>query len=147
MKVIIGNDHGAVELKERLVAYLKKQSIEVVNRGVDTSDSVDYPDIAEDVTKEFLDGRYDFGILCCGTGIGISMAANKVAGIRAALPQNSFAARMTKEHNNANFICFGGRVEYGETPEAILQAYMDAQFQGGRHQRRIDKLSALDSKR
>ncbi len=148
MKVIIGNDHGAVESKLLLVHYLEQKGITVVNKGVDSEISIDYPDIAENVCNEFLENEnnYDFGILLCGTGMGISMAANKVPGIRAALPQNSYAATMAKEHNNANFIVFGGRVEYTQPITEILEAFISAQFQGGRHQSRIDKMMALDQK-
>ena len=97
--------------------------------------------------KEHLESRgYEFGVLLCGTGIGISLSANKMKGIRCALPQNAYAAEMAKKHNNANFIAFGGRVEYTEKPESILDAFIDAGFEGGRHQRRIDKMMALEGK-
>lgn len=146
MKILIGNDHGAIALKNRLIEFLKTRNIDFNNIGVDTEESVDYPDIAEKGCKEFLKGSYDFGILACGTGIGISIAANKVKGIRAALPQNCFAAEMAKEHNNANFIVFGGRIDYNEPVEKILEAFIDASFGGDRHQRRIDKIMSLENK-
>ena len=117
-RIIIANDHGAVAIKQQIVKHLESRGYTVDNIGVDTEDSVDYPDMAEKACNQFLkDGNYEFGIVCCGTGIGISISANKVKGIRCALPQNVFAAQMAKEHNNANFIAFGGRIEYPETVE------------------------------
>jgi ribose 5-phosphate isomerase B len=145
MRILIANDHGGVELKNRLVRHLEAKGVAVENLGVDTADSVDYPDMAEKAAKAFFeDGGFDFGVLICGTGIGISISANKIAGIRAALPQNIFAATMAKEHNNANFLAFGGRIEYPESPEAMLDAFMETDFEGGRHERRVGKINALD---
>ncbi|MFA6844099.1 MAG: RpiB/LacA/LacB family sugar-phosphate isomerase [Sphaerochaetaceae bacterium] len=143
-KIVIANDHGAVQLAQKLVAHLKERGCEVNHLGVFTEDSVDYPDIALEATTEFKKGGYEFGIVCCGTGIGISISANKIKGIRCALPQNCFAAQKAKEHNDCNFIAFGGRIEYSESPLAMLDAFMDATFQGGRHQRRVDKIMALE---
>lgn len=144
MKVIIANDHGAYELKEQIIKHLKSKNFEITNLGVNDDTSVDYPDMAEKACKQFLAGNYDFGILCCGTGIGISIAANKIKGIRAALPQNSFAAEMAKSHNNANFIVFGGRIDYAESVESMLDAFINASFEGDRHIRRIKKISGLE---
>lgn len=146
MKAVIANDHGAVELAKRLMKHLDERGIDYTYLGTGEEVSVDYPDKAEEAVREYRKGTYDFGILLCGTGIGISMAANKMNGIRCALPQNSYSAEMTKRHNNSNFIAFGGRVEYNEKPEAILDAFIDHEFEGGRHQRRIDKLMALSGK-
>ena len=143
-KIVIANDHGAVELALSFVDYLTKQGYEVNHLGVKTTDSVDYPDMAELACKEFKKGGYEFGIVCCGTGIGISISANKIDGIRCALPQNAYAASMAKKHNNVNFIAFGGRIEYPQDPIEILEAYIDATFEGDRHQRRIDKMMALE---
>jgi len=143
MKIVIANDHGAVELKKRLVAWLEAQGHEVMNLGVDTEDRVDYPDMAGLAVEEFLRGGYDFGILACGTGIGISIAANKHKHIRCALVHDSFTTRMAKEHNNANFLAFGGRVSYAESPESMLATFMEADFEGGRHALRVAKLDAL----
>jgi ribose 5-phosphate isomerase B len=140
MNIVIANDHGAVDLKKKLVQWLTKQGHKVKNLGVDTEDRVDYPDMAALAIKEFGKGGYDFGILLCGTGIGISMAANRHKGIRCALVHDSFTALMAKEHNDANFIALGGRVQYKEKPEDILEVYMNATFQGGRHSERIAKL-------
>jgi ribose 5-phosphate isomerase B len=143
-RTVIGVDHGALELKLRLINHLSKRGIEVRDMGVHSADSVDYPDIARRVVQEYRRGGYDCGIVCCGTGIGISISANKFRGIRCALPQNSFAARMAGEHNDANFIAFGGRVEYPEAVEEILDAYLDAEFAGDRHERRVHKIAEIE---
>ncbi len=140
MNIVIANDHGAVDLKKKLAQWLTKQGHTVKNLGVDTEDRVDYPDMAALAIAEYGKGGYDFGILLCGTGLGISMAANRHKGIRCALIHDSFTALMAKEHNNANFIAMGGRVQYKEKPEDMLEVYMNATFQGGRHAERIAKL-------
>ena len=144
MKIIIANDHGAVELKHRIIRHLEAKGFECKNIGVDTEDSVDYPDMAKKACDLYLSGGYDFGILCCGTGIGISISANKIDGIRCALPQDCFAASMAKQHNNANFIAFGGRIEYKERLEDMLDSFFDNEFEGGRHQKRVDKIMGLE---
>ena len=146
MKAVIANDHGGVQLAAEILRHLSERGIETTYLGTDKEESVDYPDYAEKAVNEYRNGGYDFGVLICGTGIGISISANKMDGIRCALPQNSYAAEMTKRHNNANFIAFGGRIEYQEPVTAILDAYIDAEFEGGRHQRRIDKMMALSGK-
>ncbi len=142
--VVLANDHGAVELATLFDDYLKKNGYEVNYLGVKTNDSVDYPDMAKAACEEYKKGGYDFGILLCGTGIGISISANKVEGIRCALPQNSYAAAMARKHNNANFIAFGGRITYPEDPLEMLDAFIEASFEGERHQRRVDKMMALE---
>jgi len=144
-KVVIANDHGAVAVKRILADHLADRGFTVTNLGVDDEASVDYPDIAQRACAEFLQGGYEFGILCCGTGIGISISANKVPGIRCALPQNVFAAQMTKEHNNANFLAFGGRIEYQEPVTDMLDAFIDSEFLGGRHGVRVDKMMKISS--
>lgn len=143
-KVVIANDHGAVELAGTLVEYLKKMGYEVTYLGTATEDAVDYPDMAQAAAEEFKKGGYEFGILLCGTGIGISISANKIDGIRCALVHSTFTAQMAKRHNNANFIALGGRVIYREDVEDILDAFIDATFEGDRHQRRVDKMMALE---
>jgi len=143
MKIVIANDHGAVALKFRLVKWLESQGHQVVNLGIDTEDRVDYPDQGELAVQEYIKGGYDFGIVCCGTGIGISIAANRHKGIRCALIHDSYTARMAKEHNNANFVAFGGRVDYVEPVEQILSVYMNAKFEGGRHAVRVAKLDTI----
>jgi len=143
MNIVIANDHGAVELKKKLLQWLVKKGHTVKNLGVDSEDRVDYPDMAGLAVREFSERVYDFGILLCGTGIGISIAANRHKGIRCALIHDSFTALMAKEHNNANFVALGGRVKYSEKPEDILEVFMGATFLGGRHEQRIEKLDAL----
>lgn len=146
MKAVIANDHGGVEIAKMVLAHLQARGIETVYLGTDSTESVDYPDYAEKAVLEFRKGGYSFGVLICGTGIGISVSANKMKGVRCALPQNKYAAEMTKRHNNANFIAFGGRIEYSEPVTEILDAFIDTSFEGGRHQRRIDKMMALEGK-
>jgi ribose 5-phosphate isomerase B len=143
MRILIANDHGALDIKQEIVKALRQEGHEVINLGVDVADSVDYPDIARLAGLEYLKGGYNFGILCCGSGIGISIAANKVKGIRCAQVFDSYTAEMSKRHNNANFISFGGRIKYQETVLNMIQAYMAAEFEGDRHQRRVDKLDAM----
>ena len=145
-KVVVANDHGAVELTARIVDFLNKKGFEVNYLGTSETKSVDYPDMAELACTEFLKGDYEFGVLCCGTGIGISISANKIRGIRCALPQNCFAAQMAKEHNAANFIAFGGRIDYREDVLKMLETYIDAQIsQDERHARRRAKMMMLES--
>lgn len=143
MRVLIANDHGAIELKQGLVRHLEASGHQVENLGVDRTDSVDYPDIARQAAERFKQGGFDFGILCCGSGIGIGMAANKVPGIRCAQVFDLYTAQMCKRHNNANFLSFGGRVDYAVPVPAMVDAYIEAVFEGDRHQRRVEKLDAL----
>lgn len=142
--IVIGCDHGGFELKQALIRHLESIGEEVKDCGTYDTASVDYPDIAEKSCREYLRGGYDFGILICGTGIGISIAANKIDGIRCALVGTEYAAEMTRRHNDANMLAFGGRVTGSELAISILNAYMRAQFEGGRHQGRIDKIHALE---
>ncbi|MGD1817030.1 MAG: RpiB/LacA/LacB family sugar-phosphate isomerase [Pleomorphochaeta sp.] len=144
MKIVLANDHGAVELSKKIKAHLETKGYEVNHLGVTEEKSVDYPDMAKLACEEYLKGGYEFGIVCCGTGIGISISANKINGIRCALPQNIFAAQMAKQHNNVNFIAFGGRIDYPENPLDMLDAFIDEKFAGDRHQRRIDKMMNLE---
>lgn len=149
-RVIIGNDHGAVDLKKRIVRHLEARGLTVVNRGVNSEDAVDYPDVAQDICEEFLASRrggedpYDFAVLACGTGIGMSISANKIRGIRCALPQNIFAARMAREHNDVNALAFGGRVTYQERVEDMLDAFIDSTPESGRHANRVRKIMELE---
>ncbi len=144
MAVVIGSDHGGFELKKVLISHLEENGIEVVDVGCYDQASVDYPDIAEKACAKVIDGDCAWGILICGTGIGISMAANKMRGIRCALVSNEYSAQMTKRHNNANMLALGGRVVGPDLAKHIVDAYMDAEFEGGRHQKRIDKISELE---
>lgn len=146
-KVVVANDHGAVDLAAVLVEFLQKRGYEVNYLGVANPESVDYPDMAKLACEEYNKGGYEFGILLCGTGIGISISANKIDGIRCALVQNCYAAAMARKHNNANFIAFGGRITYPDSPVDMLKTFMEASFEGERHQRRVDKMMALEHTR
>ena len=140
MKVVIGNDHAGVEFKNTILKHLKSQGYEVINVGVDVVESVDYPDIAKEVTKKIVDNEAQFGILICGTGIGISIAANKVEGIRAALCHNEFTAKLSRQHNNANIIALGARVIGDELGKACVDVFLNTEFEGGRHANRVSKI-------
>ena len=145
-KVVVANDHGAIELTARIVDFLKSEGYEVNYLGVTENKSVDYPDMAKFACDEYLKGGYEFGIVCCGTGIGISMSANKIDGIRCALPQNIYAATMAKEHNDANFLAFGGRIDYQEDVLDMIKAFISTQAsQDERHARRRAKIMALQN--
>jgi len=144
MKLAIGNDHAAVELKKEIMAYLESKGIEVVNVGVDTPESCSYAVSGYKVGKLVASGEVDGGVLICGTGVGISMAANKVKGVRACACSEPVTARLTKEHNNANIIAFGARIVGTETAKAIVDAWLNATFQGGRHQTRIDMITEIE---
>lgn len=144
--IAIGSDHGGYELKEEIKKHLLEQGYDLKDFGVDKPVSVDYPDIAHPLCMSIVDGECDRGILVCGTGIGISMAANKVHGIRAALCGDCYSARMAKEHNNANVIALGGRVTGPDLAKEIVDTWLKAEFQGGRHQNRVDKIHKLEKK-
>lgn len=147
MKVVVANDHGAVERTKEIIKHLKERGIEYTYLGTGEEKSVDYPDMAEKAVMEYRKGGYDYGILLCGTGIGISLAANKMKGIRCALVQNIYASIKTREHNNSNFIAFGGRIEYNDSVLDMLDAFLDTPFSNDeRHIRRIEKLMALENK-
>jgi len=145
MKITIGCDHGALELKEEVKKVLAEfKDIEVRDVGTFTTDSVDYPDIAEKVCGHVTSGAADRGIVLCGTGIGISIAANKIKGIRAALCHDVYTARMSREHNNANVLAMSGRVTgFGPAGE-IVRVWVQTEFLGGRHERRVNKIMALE---
>ena len=143
-KIIIASDHGAVSLKKDIISFLKSNNCEVKDLGVNTEDSVDYPDVALAACNEFKKGGYDFGILLCGTGIGMSIAANKVKGIRCAQVYDLFTAEMAKAHNNANFIAFGGRVKYFVAVNDMIDKFMNTDFSGDRHERRIAKIMDIE---
>jgi len=147
MKITIGSDHGAVSLKEEVKMVLKEfANVEVTDVGTFGTDSVDYPDLAEKVCADVVSGNADRGIVLCGTGIGISMAANKIKGIRCALCGDVYSAKMSREHNDANVLALGGRVTgFGPAGE-IVRAWIQSEFTGGRHARRVDKIMALESK-
>ena len=147
MKITIGSDHGAVELKEEVKKVLAEfEGVEVKDVGTFGTASVDYPDIAEKVCAEVVSGAADRGIVLCGTGLGISIAANKIKGIRCALCNDVYSARMSREHNNANVLAMGGRVTGFGTAGEIVRVWMTTEFAGGRHARRVDKIMALENK-
>lgn len=145
MKIAIGNDHAAVEMKNEIKAYLESKGHEVVNFGTDTSASCNYPEYGKAVGEAVASGEAECGVLICGTGVGISLAANKVKGIRAAVCSEPVTARLTKLHNNANIICFGARIVGIEMAKAIVDAWLDTEFEGGRHQTRVDMIMAIEN--
>lgn len=137
-KVIgIGNDHAAVELKQEIQKFLEEKGCRVINYGTDTTERCDYPVYGERVGRAVAEGRADGGILICGTGAGISIAANKVKGVRAVVCSEPVTARLTKEHNNTNVIAFGSRIVGAETAKAIVTAWLEAEYAGGRHEERV----------
>lgn len=144
MKIALGNDHAAVEMKEIVKAYLEEKGYEVLNLGTDTHDSVDYPDYGAAVGRAVVNGDAKFGIAICGSGVGISIAANKVKGVRAVCCSEPYSARMSRQHNNANVLCFGARVVGPEMAKMIIDEFLSAEFLGGRHQARVDKIIALE---
>lgn len=146
MKIAIGNDHAATEMKFAMLAYLKELGHEVINFGTDGYESCNYPDFGEKVGRAVASGEADCGVLICGTGVGISIAANKVKGVRAAVCSDCATARLVKEHNNANVLAFGARIVGTELAKDILKAYLDAEFLGGRHQERIDMIHEIEEK-
>jgi ribose 5-phosphate isomerase B len=138
LKVAIGCDHGGFGLKDIVKSVLKELGHEIDDLGCDSSESVDYPNFAQAVSALVIEGKCDRGILVCGTGIGMSMAANRIPGIRAALCNEMFSARMSREHNDANILCIGARVIGPGLAEEIIRTWMTTDFAGGRHQRRIE---------
>ena len=171
MKIAIGNDHSAVELKNIIVDFLKEKGIEVLNLGTDSSESCDYPVYGEKVGRAVVSGEADLGIaICgtglgislaanktgtadcdlgiaiCGTGLGISLAANKVKGVRACVCSEPYTAVMSRRHNDANVLCFGARVVGSELAKMIVDEWINAEFEGGRHQRRVDMIMAIEEK-
>ena len=144
MKLAIGNDHTAVDLKNTIVEHLTQRGIEVINVGTDTTDSFDYPLSGLRVGRLVASGEVDGGVLICGTGVGISLAANKVSGIRACVCSEPYSAAMSKRHNNANIIAFGARVVGDEMAKLIVDSWLDAEYEGGRHQRRVDLITEIE---
>lgn len=147
MNITIGSDHGAVALKEEVKMVLKEyEDIKVTDVGTFGTTSVDYPDIAEKVCADVVSGKADRGIVLCGTGIGISIAANKIKGIRCALCNDVYSAKKSRQHNDANVLAMGGRVlGFGPAGE-IVRAWVEGEFEGGRHERRVNKIAALEEK-
>ncbi len=145
MKIGISSDHGGYELKEYIKEYLDKKNIEYIDYGTNSLDSVDYPDYGFKLAKGVVSGEVDKGIAICGTGIGISIACNKVAGIRCALCSDTYSARMSREHNDANILALGGRVIGKDLALEIVSTWLKAEFQGGRHERRVNKIFNIES--
>tara|TARA_Y100001978_G_C23641517_1_gene408543 strand:+ start:735 stop:1163 length:429 start_codon:yes stop_codon:yes gene_type:complete len=140
MKIAIGCDHAAFDEKNNLITYLENKKFLVKDFGCFSNDSVDYPDYARLVANEIQNNNYDFGILICGSGIGISIAANRHSGIRAALCTSEFHAEMSRKHNDANIIALGARITPIDEMFSIISKFLDTEFEGGRHQNRIEKI-------
>lgn len=145
MKIALGSDHAGLELKKEIIKHLEGKHIECKDFGTYTEESCDYPDYAKEVANQVADKNYDLGILVCGTGIGISIAANKVQGIRAALCSDTFSAHSCREHNNANILALGARVVGAGLALDIVDTFISSEFQAGRHQKRIDKISDIEN--
>lgn len=146
MKIVFGCDHGGLNLKQQLKERLEREGYEVCDLGISTWEEIDYPDKAVEVARYILDKKADCGILVCGTGIGMSIAANKVDGIRAAVCGDTFSARMAKEHNDSNIITLGERTIGSELAYEIVKAYLNAEFLGDKHLVRVNKIMAIDNK-
>lgn len=144
MHIAIGSDHGGFEQKEQLASWLLEHGYECTDYGCDSTESVDYPDHALPVARAVANGEADFGVLVCGTGIGMALAANKVRGIRAANITSVPFAQLTREHNNANVLTLSGRFVDLEENERILEAFLTTEFAGGRHAARVDKIMAIE---
>lgn len=144
MKLAIGADHAGYELKGSLISYLKNAGYELTDCGCYSAESVDYPDIAQEVGKKVVSGEADYGILICGTGIGISIAANKISGVRCGVVYSEETAVLAKEHNDANIIALGARTNTAEAAKKMIDAFLNASFLGGRHALRVEKINRMD---
>ncbi len=144
--IVIGSDHGGFELKNIILKYLEDKGIDVIDVGTYSEDSVDYPDIADKLCEKITDGTCEKGILVCGTGIGMNMCANKHKGIRAAQCHDTFSAKMTIQHNNANVLTMGGRVVGSELAKEIVNEFLTNEFLGGRHETRVNKMMAIENR-
>ena len=147
MKIGIGNDHSAVDMKNEVVEYLQSLGHEVVNFGTDTHESSNYPVYGKAVAEAVRDGKVDCGICICGTGVGISLAANKVQGIRAVVCSEPYSAKLSKQHNNTNVLCFGARVIGIELAKMIIDAWLGAEFEGGRHATRVGMIMDIEKEK
>ena len=146
LSVALGADHAGGELKEALKSWLMEGGYQVLDFGTHSPDSVDYPDYAQQVGEAVAVGKVDRGVLVCGTGIGMAMAANKVPGVRAALCGDAFTSRMSREHNNANVLALAGRLTDADVGCAILKVWLESDFAGGRHARRVDKIKDMEGR-
>ncbi len=147
MTIAIASDHGGYDLKQEIIKFLEKSNISYTDLGTFSAESVDYPDIAISCAEAVARGEYEKGIIICGTGIGVCIAANKVKGIRAALCHDTFSARMSRKHNNANILTMGGRVIGPGLATEIVKEWLAADFEGERHERRINKISQYENDR
>ena len=147
MKIGIGNDHAAVDMKNEISEYLKEKGYEVVNYGTDSNESCDYPVYGEKVGEAVAHGDVDLGILICGTGVGISLAANKVEGIRAVVCSEPYTAKLSRQHNNTNILAFGARVIGIETAKMIVDEWLNAEFMGGKHEIRVNMLMDIEKRK
>ena len=145
MKIAMGNDHTAVELKNIIKAFVEEKGYEVLDLGTNSSESCDYPVYGEKVGRAVAYGQADLGITICGTGVGISLAAGKVKGIRACVCSEPYTARLSKMHNNSNVLAFGARVVGSEMAKMITEEWLNARYEGGRHQRRVDMLMEIEN--
>lgn len=146
MRIGIGNDHSAVEMKKEVMKFLQDLGYEVINYGTDSTESCDYPVYGEKVGRAVVAKEVDLGILICGTGVGISLAANKVKGVRAVVCSEPYSARLSKQHNNTNILAFGARVVGIELAKMIIEEWLNAEFEGGRHQRRVDMIMDIEKR-
>lgn len=144
MKLAIGCDHAGPQLKAEVLEFLKEKNIDFVDLGVQEGEKADYPDKAQEVCAKVTSGECDMAVLICGTGIGMSMAANKIKGIRAACCSDYFSAKFTRAHNDANVLCIGARVVGAGLACELIDVFVNTPFEGGRHQRRVDKITALE---
>lgn len=144
MKIGIGSDHGGYELKGHIIAFLEEEKIDYIDYGTNSNESVDYPDYGRKVGEAIMAGEVERGIVICGTGIGISIAANKVKGIICALCGDTYSARMSMEHNNSNALALGGRVLGRDLAKEIVSVWLKSEFEGGRHARRVDKITEIE---
>lgn len=145
MKIAMGNDHSAVELKNIIKEFLEDKGYEVIDFGTNTSESCDYPVYGEKVGRAVASGQADLGIAICGTGVGISLAANKVKGIRACVCSEPYTAKLSRMHNNSNVLAFGARVVGSEMAKMITEEWLNAEYEGGRHQRRVDQIMEIEN--
>ena len=146
MKIAMGNDHTAVELKNIIKEFVTEKGCEVLDLGTNSSESCDYPVYGEKVGRAVASGEADLGIVICGTGVGISLAANKVKGVRACVCSEPYTAKLSKMHNNSNVLAFGARVVGSEMAKMITEEWLNAEYEGGRHQRRVDMLMEIENR-
>jgi ribose 5-phosphate isomerase B len=145
LRIAIGSDHAGYHLKEELAEHLREAGHEVEDLGTHSEESVDYPDFGALVARSVVGGKADYGVCVCGTGIGIGIAANKVRGARAAIVHDATSARMARQHNDANVVCVGARLTGPQAAADAIDAFLGAEFEGGRHQRRIDRISSIET--